>query len=88
MNKSYEILVYTSDDCSICNLAKDLLRNKKLNFKEINISKDNNLKKKMMEETNGLMTVPQIFINSKHIGGYDELNNLENSKKLDILISK
>tara|TARA_B100001123_G_scaffold44837_2_gene45925 strand:+ start:286 stop:552 length:267 start_codon:yes stop_codon:yes gene_type:complete len=88
MNKSYEILVYTSDDCSFCNLAKDLLRNKKLNFKEINISKDNNLKKKMMEETNGLMTVPQIFINSKHIGGYDELNNLENSKKLDILISK
>ena len=88
MNKSYEILVYTSDDCSFCNLAKDLLKNKKLNFKEINISKDNNLKKKMMEETNGLMTVPQIFINSKHIGGYDELNNLENSKKLDILISK
>ena len=41
-----------------------------------------------MEDTNGLMTVPQIFINSKHIGGYDELNNLENSKKLDILISK
>ena len=88
MNKSYEILVYTSDDCSFCNLAKDLLKNKKLNFKEINISKDNNLKKKMMEDTNGLMTVPQIFINSKHIGGYDELNNLENSKKLDILISK
>ena len=88
MNKSYEILVYTSDNCSFCNLAKDLLRNKKLNFKEINISKDNNLKKKMMEDTNGLMTVPQIFINSKHIGGYDELNNLENSKKLDILISK
>ena len=88
MNKSYEILVYTSDNCSFCNLAKDLLKNKKLNFKEINISKDNNLKKKMMEETNGLMTVPQIFINSKHIGGYDELNNLENSKKLDILISK
>ena len=88
MNKSYEILIYTSDNCSFCNLAKDLLKNKKLNFKEINISKDNNLKKKMMEETNGLMTVPQIFINSKHIGGYDELNNLENSKKLDILISK
>tara|TARA_Y100000590_G_scaffold294325_1_gene331672 strand:+ start:1457 stop:1723 length:267 start_codon:yes stop_codon:yes gene_type:complete len=88
MNKSYEILVYTSDNCSFCNLAKDLLKNKKLNFKEINISKDNNLKKKMMEDTNGLMTVPQIFINSKHIGGYDELNNLENSKKLDILISK
>ena len=46
MNKSYEILVYTSDNCSFCNLAKDLLKNKKLNFKEINISKDNNLKKK------------------------------------------
>ena len=66
MSKKYEILLYTSDNCTFCNSAKELLKNKKLNFKEINISKNNLLKKKMVEKTNGLMTVPQIFINSNH----------------------
>ena len=42
----------------------------------------------MVKKTNGLMTVPQIFINSKHIGGFEELNKLEVSKKLDGVINK
>ena len=88
MNKKYEILMYTSNDCTFCNSAKVLLKNKKLNFKEINISKNESLKKEMLEKTNGLMTVPQIFINSKHIGGFEDLNKLENSKKLDAIINK
>ena len=80
--------MYTSNDCTFCNSAKVLLKNKKLNFKEINISKNESLKKEMLEKTNGLMTVPQIFINSKHIGGFEDLNKLENSKKLDAIINK
>ena len=47
MSKKYEILLYTSDNCAFCNSAKELLKNKKFNFKEINISKNNLLKKKM-----------------------------------------
>ena len=58
------------------------------NFKEINISKNNLLKKKMVEKTNGLMTVPQIFINSNHIGGFEDLYNLEKKRKLDAIINK
>jgi len=65
MNKSYKIIVYTSDNCVFCNSIKKLLKNKKLKFEEVNISKNDSLKKKMIEKTNGIMTVPQIFINSK-----------------------
>ena len=88
MSKKYEILLYTSDNCTFCNSAKELLKNKKLNFKEINISKNNLLKKKIVEKTNGLMTVPQIFINSNHIGGFEDLYNLEKKRKLDAIINK
>ena len=81
MNKSYKIKIYTSNNCVFCNSAKQLLRKKKLKFKEINISKDNKLKKEMIKKSNGMMTVPQIFINSKHIGGFKELIDLTNSRK-------
>ena len=93
MNKSYKIIIYTSDNCSFCNSAKAIFKEKKLKFEEINISKDNKLKKEMIKKSNGMMTVPQIFINSKHIGGYEELINLETSKRengdgLDAIINK
>jgi len=88
MNKSYKITVYTSDNCAFCNSTKKLLINKKLNFEEINISRNDKLKKVMIKKTNGMMTVPQIFINSEHIGGFEELNNLVNSKKLDDILNK
>ena len=86
MNKNYEIIIYTSNDCNFCNSAKELLKNKKLTYKEINISKDQNLKKEMLDKTNGLMTVPQIFINGQHIGGNDKLQVLENEGKLNSLL--
>ena len=83
MNKSYKIIIYTSDNCSFCHLAKEIFKEKKLKFKEINISKDDKLKNEMIKKSNGMITVPQIFINSKHIGGYEELINLETSKGED-----
>jgi len=93
MNKSYKIIIYTSDNCSFCHSAKEIFKEKKLKFEEINISKDDKLKNEMIKKSNGMMTVPQIFINSKHIGGYEELINLETSKRengdgLDAIINK
>ena len=88
MSNTYNIKIYTSDNCVYCNSAKNLLKNKNLKFDEINISKSDILKEKMIKKTKGLMTVPQIFINSRHIGGFQELNDLENSKKLDEIINK
>ena len=83
MNKSYKIIIYTSDNCSFCRSAKAIFKEKKLKFKEINISKNDKLKNEMIKKSNGMMTVPQIFVNSKHIGGYEDLINLESSKKKD-----
>ena len=83
MNKLYKIIIYTSDNCSFCHSAKEIFKEKKLKFKEINISKDGKLKNEMIKKSNGMMTVPQIFVNSKHIGGYEDLINLESSKKKD-----
>ena len=88
MNKSYKIIIYTSDNCSFCRSAKAIFKEKKLKFKEINISKNDKLKNEMIKKTNGMMTVPQIFVNSKHIGGFQELSDLTNSKKMNEIISK
>ena len=93
MNKSYKIIIYTSDNCSFCRSAKAIFKEKKLKFKEINISKNDKLKNEMIKKSNGMMTVPQIFVNSKHIGGYEDLINLESSKRkdaggLDAIINK
>ena len=93
MNKSYKIIIYTSDNCSFCRSAKAIFKEKKLKFKEINISKNDKLKNEMIKKSNGMMTVPQIFVNSKHIGGYENLINLESSKRkdgdgLDAIINK
>ena len=93
MNKSYKITIYTSDNCSFCRSTKAIFKEKKLKFKEINISKDEKLKNEMIKKSKGMMTVPQIFINSKHIGGYEELIDLEGLKKkdgdgLDAIINK
>ena len=93
MNKSYKIIIYTSNNCSFCHSAKAIFKKKKLKFKEINISKNDKLKNEMIKKSNGMMTVPQIFVNSKHIGGYEDLINLESSKRkdgdgLDAIINK
>ena len=93
MNKSYKIIIYTSDDCSFCRSAKEIFKEKKLKFKEMNISKNDKLKNEMIKKSNGMITVPQIFVNSKHIGGYEDLINLESSKRkdgdgLDAIINK
>jgi glutaredoxin 3 len=66
------ILIYTTQTCIYCNLAKNLLKEKKIQFTEINIESDLNIFKELIKKTNH-KTVPQIFINEKFIGGYTEL---------------
>lgn len=56
-----------------CNLAKNLLIEKKLQFTEINVENELNILKDLIKKTNH-KTIPQIFINEKFIGGYTELN--------------
>jgi glutaredoxin 1 len=66
--------IYTKDGCGYCIKAKNLLENKNINYKEYKVG-SNGVTKELIQERAGkpINTVPQIFINGKHIGGYTEL---------------
>ena len=83
-----KIKIYSKEICPYCDQAKSLLRRKGHNeFEEIDIMQGDN-REKMIKESGGRMTVPQIFINNIHIGGFDDLYKLEQEKKLDQLLKK
>ena len=75
------IILYTSNWCGYCNAAKNLLRTLHLDFKEINIENENISREELMNLSGGY-TVPQIFIDDKCIGGYDQLMKLFQDNKL------
>ena len=84
-----EIDIYTSPLCGFCTIAKNLLIKKGVDFNEFDVLKDPSLKLIMIERANGAKTVPQIFINEQHIGGWEQLFGLDQIGKLDeILIKK
>jgi len=78
--------IYTGPLCAFCDRAKALLNKKGVSFKEINLANDSNKIDEMMKKTNGMITVPQIFIDGQHIGGNDKLQALENAGKLNSLL--
>ena len=82
-----EIDVYTSPLCGFCTIAKNLLIKKGVNFNEYDVLKDPSLKQIMVERANGTKTVPQIFINKQHIGGWEQLYGLYQNGKLDEILS-
>ena len=69
------IIIYTTKTCGYCYLAKNLLKKYSLKYTEIDIS-NNVIKNEMIRKSSGVKTVPQIFLNDKHIGGFYELNQL------------
>jgi glutaredoxin 3 len=73
--------------CPYCDAAKRLLNKKNIPFKEINIVLEKGKMEEMLKKSNGMKTIPQIFIENSHIGGYDELRALENKGELDKLIN-
>ena len=81
------ITVYMGPMCSYCDAAKRLLNKKNIPFKEINIALEEGKMEEMLKKSNGMKTIPQIFIENFHIGGYDELRTLENKGELDKLIN-
>ena len=78
--------IYTGPLCVFCDRAKALLNRKGVSFKEINLASDPNKMDEMIKKTNGMKTVPQIFIDGQHIGGNDKLQALENEGKLNSLL--
>ena len=78
--------IYTGPLCAFCDRAKALLNKKRVPFKEINLASDPNKMDEMIKKTNGMRTVPQIFVDGQHIGGNDKLQALENEGKLNSLL--
>ena len=80
------IEIYTGPLCVFCDRAKALLNKKGVSFKEINLASEPNKMDEMIKKTNGMKTIPQIFIDGRHIGGNDRLQALENEGKLNSLL--
>jgi glutaredoxin 3 len=80
------ITIYTTRTCGFCYAAKSLLTKKGLSFDEIDVSADPSARQRMMLRTNGRRSVPQIFIGETHVGGNEDLYELERRGGLDQLL--
>ncbi len=81
-----QTIIYTKGYCPFCVKAKKLLDKKGIVYQEIDIEKDEQARQHMLDNSNGRKTVPQIFINGTHVGGCDDLYELEERGQLDNLI--
>jgi len=81
MSKTIEI--YCSQFCGYCHRAKMLLENKGMEFDEISVDSNPDRRQEMIKRSNGITSVPQIFIDNEHIGGCDDLYALEAQGLLD-----
>ena len=82
-----KVEIYTKITCGFCHRAKRLLQMKKVPFEEYSVDLGGKKKSEMVERAGGRMTVPQIFINGRHVGGCDDLMELEYQGKLDELLA-
>ena len=81
-----KITIYTGPFCNYCDAAKRLLDRNKVSYKEIDISKVDGAMDEMINKANGKRTIPQIFFDDQHIGGYDEVRALEKEDKLEEIL--
>ena len=81
------ITIYTTRTCPFCIRAKGLLREKNAQYDEIDVGADPSVRAQMTQRAGGRRTVPQIFIGDRHVGGCDDLFDLERQGKLDALLA-
>ena len=82
-----QVEIYTTPYCGYCRMAKQLLTRKNVTYTEIDVSDDSALRQKMVERASGGTTVPQIFIGGTHVGGCDDLYQLNDAGNLDKLLA-
>lgn len=80
------VTIYTRDGCGYCDRARGLLTKKNIAFNEINAGYSPELKREMVEKS-GRSTFPQIFVGNLHVGGCDDLHELEYAGRLDGLLA-
>ena len=76
------VTVYMGPMCSYCDAAKRLLKRNNIPYNEINVALEEKKREEMLNKSNGKRTIPQIFFNELHIGGYEELRALEKKGEL------
>lgn len=81
------VIVYSQPFCGYCSAAKRLLTAKGAAFTEVDVMAEAGRREEMMARSGGRRTVPQIFIDGRHIGGYDDLSALDRAGELDGLLA-
>ena len=81
-----EITIYLTQYCPYCVRAKSLLNSKQVNYTEIDVGVQPELREEMIQKSHGITSVPQIFIGDTHIGGCDDLFAIESAGKLDAML--
>jgi len=81
-----KVRIYTTPFCPYCSRAKHLLARKGVEFEEVDVYMDAAARDEMVEKSRGGRTVPQIFIGDRHVGGCDELYELDRAGELDPLL--
>jgi glutaredoxin 3 len=79
--------IYTKLFCGFCGAAKRLLDAKGIDYEEIDITMGGPRRAEMIQRANGRLTVPQIFIDGAHVGGCDDLHDLEKGGRLDPMLA-
>ncbi len=82
-----DVNIYTRQLCGFCVAAKRLLDTKGVSYTEHDATFDQGLRGEMVQKANGRSTFPQIFIGDVHVGGCDDLHDLERAGKLDALLA-
>ena len=82
-----EVVIYATEFCGYCMRAKKLLTSKGVTYQDIDLGIQPARRPEMIERAGGRTTVPQIFIDGRHIGGCDELHALDRDGKLDPLLA-
>ena len=80
------VTIYTGPLCNYCDAAKRLLTRNNVEYKEINIATVEGAMNEMISKANVKRTIPQIFFDEKHMGGYDDVRALEKENKLQELL--
>ncbi len=81
-----QVEIYSSMFCPFCHRAKRLLASKGVAFTEIDVDAEPARRAEMIERAGGRRTVPQIFIDGRHVGGCDDLHALDRAGKLDSIL--
>lgn len=85
MSATSKIVLYTSPLCGYCQRAKMLLHRKGVEYHEIDLQQEPGRWAEMIERS-GLETVPQLFVGEHHVGGYDDMAELDHDNGLDPLL--